>query len=90
MKVCNGSLALHRIVLQSQQLKTIFSAAITARARGPGAGKTVRISVAVPLTAGFNRLLPATKAICHCPNRSKGQSWRQNRRESGECRFKKT
>lgn len=50
-------------------------------------GKTVRISVAVPSTAGFDRLLPATKAICRCPSRSKGRSWPQNRRESGECRF---
>jgi quercetin dioxygenase-like cupin family protein len=51
------------------------------------AGKTVSISVAVPLTAGFDRLFPATKAICRCPNRSKGRSWPQNCRESGECRL---
>jgi hypothetical protein len=28
------------------------------------AGQTVRISVAVPSTAGFDRLVPAPKAIC--------------------------
>jgi predicted site-specific integrase-resolvase len=39
-------------------------------------------------TAGFDRLLLATKPIGCCPSRSKGRSWPQNRQESGECRIR--
>lgn len=35
-------------------------------------------------TAGFERLLLAIKTIYRCPNRSKGRSWPQNCRQSGE------
>ena len=46
-------------------------------------------TILVPPTASFDRLLPALGAICRCPSRSRGRSWSQNCRESGECRFKR-
>jgi hypothetical protein len=37
-----------------------------------GAGEQNRFRIAVSSTAGFDHLLPAAKAICRCPSRSKG------------------